>query len=243
VPVTKAVLFDFGGTLFSYTTTMDSRRRRAAILAEALDHDDHQSVFDALHRGMESAFEQAKTLPFYLHVDVAISGFREAVSLLGLRWSEAEGRAMVRRTSHMVLDGIEPRPGMQSTLEALRERGLHLGGVSNADDSELDAMVATLGVREIFHHLLSSETARSCKPHPAIFQQALAEAGCAAAEAVFVGDTPDTDMAGAAALGMRTVLIEDPTEIAFARGRPRLGQLTISELPELLDLIGKPPSS
>jgi FMN phosphatase YigB (HAD superfamily) len=50
-------------------------------------------------------------------------------------------------------------------------------------------------------------------------------------------------MAGAAALGMRTVLIEDPTDIAFARGRPLLGQLTISELPELLDLIGEPPSS
>jgi hypothetical protein len=29
---------------------------------------------------MESAFEQAKTLPFYLRVDVAVSGFPEAVS-------------------------------------------------------------------------------------------------------------------------------------------------------------------
>ena len=243
MPATKAVLFDFGGTLFSYTSTMNSRRRRAAILAEALGHEDHEAVFDALHQGMESAFEQAKALPFYLHVDVTISGFRAAVSLLGLSWSEAEGRAMVGRTSQMLLDGIEARPGMRSTLEALRERGLHLGGVSNADDSELDAMVASLGVRDIFHHLLSSETARSCKPDPAIFRQALARAGCAADEAVFVGDAPDTDMAGAAALGMRTVLIEDPTEIAFARGQPLLGQLTISELPELLDLIREPPSS
>jgi FMN phosphatase YigB (HAD superfamily) len=142
----------------------------------------------------------------------------------------------------MVLDGIEPARFAVDSRGVARAR-LHLGGISNADDSELDAMVTTLGVREIFHHLLSSETARCCKPHPAIFQQAPAEAGCAAAEAVFVGDTPATDMAGAAALGMRTVLIEDPTDIAFARGRPLLGQLTISELPELLDLIGEPPSS
>ena len=227
--MTKAILFDFGRTLFSYTTTMNGRNRRAAPLAAELGRDDHEAVF-----------ERAKALPFYLHLDVAVRGFREAVSLLGVTWSEAEGRAMARRTSHIVVEGIEPRPGMRSTLEALRERGLHLGGVSNADDSELEAMVATLGVGDIFHHLLSSKTAQSCKPHPAILRQALAEAGCDAEEGVFVGDTSDTDIVGAAAVGMRTVLIEDRTEIPFARGRPSPGQQTISELPELLDLIDTP---
>lgn len=216
--MTKAVLFDFGGTLLSHTSTMDGRHRRAALLAAELGRDDHEAVFEALHLGIESAFERAKALPFYLHLDVAISGFREAVSSLGVTWSEAEGRAMARRTSQMVLEGIEPRPGMRSTLEALRERGLHLGGVSNADDGELEAMVATLGGGgEIFHHVLSSETARSCKPHAAIFRLALAQASCDAVDAVFVGDTSDTDIVGAAALGMRTVLIEDRTAV---RARP-----------------------
>ena len=109
---------------------------------------------------------------------------------------------MARRTSHIVVEGIEARTGMQSTLEALRERGFHLGGVSNAGDSDLVAMVATLGVGDIFHHVLSSETARSCKPHRAFFLLAPAQAGSDAKDAVFVGDTPDTNIVGAAALGM-----------------------------------------
>jgi 2-haloalkanoic acid dehalogenase type II len=236
-PITKAVLLDFGGTLFSYASSAGGRVKRAKLLAETLGHDDDDAVFEALHLGMREAFRVANEGPFYLHFDVAIQGYRNAASAIGVEWSETEGRAMAERVAHMSFEGITPRPGMRETLDTLRERGIHLGGVSNADDFQLDAMVDALGVRDVFHHLLSSETARSCKPDAAIFNQALAEAGCAPEEVIFVGDTPDADIVGAEAVGMRPVLIEETTEIAIDRGKPKPGQLTIKELPELLDLI------
>ena len=44
------------------------------------------------------------------------------------------------------------------------------------------------------------------KPHPRIFQAALAQLGTAADETVFIGDNPNADIAGALAVGMRAVL-------------------------------------
>ena len=236
-PTTKAVLLDFGGTLFSYASSAGGRVRRAKLLAETLGHDDDDAVFEALHLGMREAFRVANQQSFFLHFDVSIQGYRNAASALGTEWTEAEGRAMAERTAHMSFDEIRPRPGMRETLDTLRERGIHLGGVSNADDFQLDAMVDVLGVRDVFHHLLSSETARSCKPDAAIFHQALEQAGCAPEEVLFVGDTPDADIIGAEAVGMRPVLIEETTLIAIDRGTAKPGQLTIKELPELLELI------
>jgi FMN phosphatase YigB (HAD superfamily) len=44
------------------------------------------------------------------------------------------------------------------------------------------------------------------KPHPSMFQRALDELGVSADEAIFVGDNPIADVAGAQAAGMRAVL-------------------------------------
>ena len=46
------------------------------------------------------------------------------------------------------------------------------------------------------------------KPHPAIFQAALDELGVSAEEAVMVGDSPEDDVEGARALGMRAFLVD-----------------------------------
>jgi putative hydrolase of the HAD superfamily len=45
------------------------------------------------------------------------------------------------------------------------------------------------------------------KPHPEIFRHALAGMACAAEDAVMVGDSLANDIAGAAAMGMRTVWV------------------------------------
>lgn len=45
------------------------------------------------------------------------------------------------------------------------------------------------------------------KPHPPLYEAALKRLGAEAADAIMVGDRPDTDIAGAAALGLRTVLV------------------------------------
>jgi putative hydrolase of the HAD superfamily len=91
-------------------------------------------------------------------------------------------------------------------LEALRDRELKVGLVSNAFDppSLLHRDLERLGVAQRLDvAVFSSEIGRR-KPHPAIFKRALETIGAEPGETLFVGDTLATDIAGAAALGMRT---------------------------------------
>jgi len=90
-------------------------------------------------------------------------------------------------------------------LERLRGAGLKLGLVSN-------------GVRDledfVVHHALDVDVAvcsrahGRTKPHETIFRAALERLGVEPAEAVMVGDSPEDDVDGARALGMRALLVD-----------------------------------
>ena len=90
-------------------------------------------------------------------------------------------------------------------LADLRARGLKLGLVSNTG-RDLEAFV--------LHHRLDVDAAVSSavhgktKPHPAIFEAVLGVLGVSAAEAAMVGDSPDDDVAGARALGIKAFLVD-----------------------------------
>ena len=90
-------------------------------------------------------------------------------------------------------------------LAELRERGLKLGLVSNTGRN-LEEFVR--------HHGLDVDAAVSSgmhgktKPHPTIFQAALARLGVAPEAAVMVGDSIEDDIDGAKAVGMRAVLLD-----------------------------------
>jgi putative hydrolase of the HAD superfamily len=91
-------------------------------------------------------------------------------------------------------------------LEALRERGLKLGIVSNAFDPPklLRRDFDRLGITARIDVAVFASEAGVRKPHPAIFRRALGELGVAAEHTLFVGDSLATDLGGAKALGMHT---------------------------------------
>mgnify|MGYP000860930190 CR=1 FL=1 len=65
------------------------------------------------------------------------------------------------------------------------------------------------GLGRFLDHWTSSEAAQSCKPDRRFFEVALERSGLAAGEVLFVGDSPEHDIIGANAVGMRTALILD----------------------------------
>jgi HAD superfamily hydrolase (TIGR01509 family) len=91
-------------------------------------------------------------------------------------------------------------------LEALRDRGLRVGLVSNALDPPplLHRDLEQMGVAQRLDVAVFSSEVGWRKPHPAIFERALDAIGVSAGDTLFVGDTLATDVAGAAALGMHT---------------------------------------
>jgi HAD superfamily hydrolase (TIGR01549 family) len=118
-------------------------------------------------------------------------------------------------------------------LAALREHGLKIGLVSNTGRN-LDAFIE--------HHSLDVDAAVSSgahgktKPHPAIFQSALERLGVKPEEAAMVGDSPEDDVEGAKALGMRALLID--RDDRFLEVEERLPDLLA--LPAALGLSGRP---
>jgi putative hydrolase of the HAD superfamily len=92
-------------------------------------------------------------------------------------------------------------------LASLRARGLRLVCVSNWDVS-LPEVLARCGLDEAVDGTVTSAAAGARKPDPAIFAAALELAGCSADEALHVGDTPEEDIAGARAAGIRALLLD-----------------------------------
>jgi putative hydrolase of the HAD superfamily len=80
---------------------------------------------------------------------------------------------------------------------------------------------------------ISSSEHGFMKPHPSIFEAALAEAGVTAAEAMMVGDSMSHDIEGARRAGMRGVLVH-----RSGTPPPDVGDVpvisSLDELPSLL---------
>jgi putative hydrolase of the HAD superfamily len=101
---------------------------------------------------------------------------------------------------------FEPFPDAAPALRELRGRGLRLVVVSNWDCS-LRAVLDSAGLLELVDDVVASAEAGAAKPDPAPFLTALEAAGCPPAEAVHVGDSEENDVRGAAAAGVRAVLL------------------------------------
>jgi putative hydrolase of the HAD superfamily len=97
-------------------------------------------------------------------------------------------------------------PDAAPALRELRALGLRLVVVSNWDFS-LHERLAETGVASLVDGAVASAELGHAKPDGAIFAHALALAGAEPATALHAGDSPDADVAGALAAGLRAVLV------------------------------------
>jgi len=117
-----------------------------------------------------------------------------------------------------------------ATLDALRERGLKIGLLSNSA-RDLDEFVAHHGLA--VDAVLTSGAHGKTKPHETIFRRMLELLGVAPGEAVMVGDTLEDDIEGAHAVGMEAVLVDregrfpDRERLDDLRGLPAALGLTV----------------
>jgi putative hydrolase of the HAD superfamily len=134
-------------------------------------------------------------------------------------------------------------PDAPGALAALRAAGLRLVVVSNWDASLQDRL-AEAGLAGLVDGAVASAVVGTAKPDRAIFARGLALAGAEPAEAWHVGDSPDADVAGARAAGLRAALLvrERRGEEAERRGSCAApaapGAPVIASLAELPALIG-----
>ncbi len=98
-------------------------------------------------------------------------------------------------------------PDALPLLRALRERGVRVVAASNWDASLLDGLART-GLAPYLDGAVSSAAVGAAKPDPAVFRVALELARCEPGEAFHVGDSPQGDVDGARAAGIRVALLD-----------------------------------
>ena len=125
------------------------------------------------------------------------------------------------------------------TFKRLEQSGYRLGIISNAgDDQDVQQLARGFGIHSHFEFILTSAACSYRKPHPRIFELALANWYLLPTEAVMVGDNLTADIKGAQNAGMYGIWISrraDPQMERQEAVSPDASLSSLSELPALLD--------
>ena len=132
--------------------------------------------------------------------------FRRLYEEKGVAVSEdrVEDTAMLFRTLSFCR---KPRlmKGAKKTLTGLRQHGARLYLLSNAQSCFTMPELRRLGLLDgVFDGIFLSSDFGVKKPSPAFFHAALARAGLTGEEVMMIGNDPDADIRGAAAVGMES---------------------------------------
>lgn len=228
---TKAVLFDFYGTLAEAVDW-------GPTLGEVLEShgypagdgvgvpDDWWGLLDGIEHSAESASRDA-----YVAWELArLCRLADACGVPADRCDTVVAdlhRATKRYELALHADVAE-------TLERLRARGFALGVCSNWD-WDLPELTGRLGLGDLFDVVVTSARAGARKPHPRIYEHTLDGLGISAAEALFVGDSLGPDVTGPVAHGMRaTHLVRGDGSVA---AEPPPGVTRIANLLKVVDLV------
>jgi len=181
----KAVIFDVDGTL------VDSNDLHVEAWREAFRCYGKELSFEDLHGQMGKGGDQL--MPVFCS--------QEELE----RFGEELEQKRVELFKSDYLPRVRPFPRVRELFERVRAEGLQVALASSAKGEELEQHKRSMRVEDMLETAASADDAERSKPHPDIFQAALAGLkGVAPAEAVVVGDTP-YDVQAAAKAGMRTV--------------------------------------
>jgi HAD superfamily hydrolase (TIGR01549 family) len=209
----RAVLLDLDDTLSDHSHSSQAALREVCRATPALAARpfatllaDHATILEVVH---------LELLRGALTMEAArAERFRRLFAQHGCDADPAGAAACYREAYQRARQAV---PGALALLEQLRGRAV-VAVVSNNVQAEQEGKLRHLGMTHLIDAMVVSETVGVAKPDPAIFAAALGQLGCAAEDAVMLGDSWAADVLGARAAGVRAVwlnrhglLCPDPT--------------------------------
>lgn len=221
-PGVDAVIFDWGGTLTPWHQ-IDLDLAWASLTDDA-----------ALAAGLRAAEEEMWTRSRDQHRSASLA------EILRRAGHDPDPDALAGYHAwwdqHTITD-----PEAVPMLEALRARGIRIGVLSNTlwSRERHEEIFARDGVLHLIDGAVYSSEIDWTKPHPRAFRAALdAVAVADPGRAVFVGDRLFDDIYGAAAVGMRTILIPHsdipPEQIGHSVGEPDAVVSRLADIPRVI---------
>ncbi|MDX6636186.1 MAG: putative hydrolase of the superfamily [Solirubrobacterales bacterium] len=232
-----AVTFDFWNTIARVPTGAMSEARERAVAA-ACESGDVRVEAELLTASLERIgldWERSWAAGRHLHPREAAESLVRALGVEGAaREMVAESFLGAGREVE-----LELAPDIGPSLEALREREIRLGIVCDVGFSGGELLRELLDREGLLGHFSGwafSDEVGHYKPAPQIFEAALAALGAEPGEAMHVGDLRRTDVAGAAAHGMRTVRYRGMNDEGEADPGPE-AEFVLDSHRELVELI------
>ena len=196
-----AVLFDLDDTLFDHHDA--TRAALAGVRATfpafaAMSVDElgaaNQRILEALHADVALGRTTA--------ADARVERYRRLFALAGEPAGRAGAAAELHRRTY-----VAARRRVEGALELVTalHAQVRVAVVTNNTVAEQQDKLAEFGFAKEIDALVTSEEVGVAKPDARIFSAALARVGCAAADAVMVGDSWHHDVLGAVAAGLRAV--------------------------------------
>jgi putative hydrolase of the HAD superfamily len=246
MPAIQVVLFDLGGTLLHYEQppqhSFDAINVRAmrAFLAAAGANGARVADPDLAIRavGRMAAALEAKAKRTH-YANTAENILQEGLAAVKVNLPARAWDAGLAAYYAAISSIVRPVAGNAAgVLAELIAQGRSLGLVSNTfwAPAMHDADLARAGLLTHLPVRVYSCIAGMVKPHASIYRQALDALDVAPAEAVFVGDKLDVDVAGPQKIGMRAVLVASPFRVEESvEIVPDARIETVDELPALLE--------
>jgi putative hydrolase of the HAD superfamily len=236
----KGIFFDLGGTLYTYKNIPTAT---APLLNQALEKvglvASKDQVKNAYIEATNLVIKEYSGKRYYLHESFFSSVFKSFIELLGGIAKNELNDWYINSHRECIVNCLELKTDCISVLKTLKKKGVYISIVSNIDQDMLEPLIARDQLNKYLHHWTSSEKVKSCKPDKKIFQHALKLANLRAKEILFVGDSPEHDIAGASRLGMLTTLITNggmppPLQSGMKKVTP---DFTVKELSDILEVI------
>jgi HAD superfamily hydrolase (TIGR01509 family) len=183
----KAVIFDVDGTL------VDSNKLHIEAWQEAFMRYGKEVTYDELHEQMGKGGDQL--MPVFCSPEELD------------RFGEELERSRTALFASNYLPRVRSFPRVRELFERIKANGMAIALASSAKAEELEQHKQSLRIADLLEAATSADDAERSKPHPDIFQAALAGIkDVAPKEAVVIGDTP-YDVIAAAKAGMRTICL------------------------------------
>ena len=193
----KAVLFDAYGTLFDVYSV--------GLLAEQLFPGQGQPLA-VLWRDKQIEYTRLVTTsddgahyrPFW---DLTRAGLRYACKRLALPLTADAEERLMNQYRH-----LSAFPENREVLQALKDRGIATGILSNGDPAMLGVAVRSAGLEGLLDHVLSVDSVRKYKTHPDTYRLGLQATGLQAQQILFVSCSA-WDALAATWFGYRTLWV------------------------------------
>lgn len=219
-----------------------SYRSSSGAVYEVVRQVHAQVTLEEVFRAFVGSFRAAEELRKASHREVrAEERVRMFFERLGLPGEDGDGplgrRVLAAHTAELVKAMVLP-PGNREAIERLASR-YRLAIVSNFDHTPTAIRgLEVHGIGHRFERVVVSADIGWRKPRPEIFQACLDAMGVAPDRAIFVGDRPELDVAGAKGVGMACIWVNRDGE-SIPDGQPQPDHV-VSRFPDILPILDPP---